>query len=533
MKLFAASVAVSLAAMMGLAYAGDPGPQPRPGPSSQTLSADGITTNVVTPQGLLPAGQNQLPLIESDNFDGTGADMPNTLPSKSNVPFNLMGPVTTSAINKTSPKDDLNAAINNIQSAAKSGQVDTADINFAIAILEGTPVNRVYSGLALLHYLGPVKGQKVTAIFDSHGIKIGGNVNIHQVWYDNHIESDTAYIDPTDVQDVPWTVTYTVDVLNGGADDFAPFVMYMDAPPAGAGVGVFGPPHVSMDATFAPPMSDGTEFKFQVKMTPAKYYNLTYTWGWRIHPPRVQVAENVLVPLTPPTGKVPRDFFEYQTFCPAHLAEVTFANPFPACPELRTDQTTKLAAIAKIGELSPAKRMWQDLQSALTSSPAQIAALMDDAKLSFNDWSDRTHLPRGVTADSNADVTLFYVNNTMYGSATNFDKWTSRGTVFNATLLNGDHYMHGYMNVDFGGSRGWSNLYQSSGGPGSSHTFGRDHWWINAGGPWGAINIPTVDANGNPGLHKVSITLNFDAPERLKLYQFDPLHHDVAIFSLH
>jgi hypothetical protein len=31
-----------------------------------------------------------------------------------------------------------------------------------------------------------------------------------------------------------------------------------------------------------------------VKMAPGKYYNLTYTWGWRIHPPRVQVSENAL-----------------------------------------------------------------------------------------------------------------------------------------------------------------------------------------------------------------------------------------------
>jgi len=198
----------------------------------------------------------------------------------------------------------------------------------------------------------------------------------------------------------------------------------------------------------------------------------------------------------------------------------------------RSSQAAKLAAIAQIGELSPEKRMWQDLQAARTASPQKIVALMDDASISLNNWSDRTHLPRGVKADPKADVTLFYVNNTIYGSST-VSNWSSRGAVFKATLYNGDHFMHSYTNVDFGGSRGWENMYMDSGGPGSSHTFGRAHWWVNAGGPWGLINIPPVDASGNPGMHNVNLTLNFDPPERIKLYQFDPLHHDVAIFSLH
>ncbi len=29
------------------------------------------------------------------------------------------------------------------------------------------------------------------------------------------------------------------------------------------------------------------------------------------------------------------------------------------------------------------------------------------------------------------------------------------------------------------------------------------------------------------------MTFNFDPSRRLRFYQFDPLHHDVAIFSVH
>ncbi len=46
-----------------------------------------------------------------------------------------------------------------------------------------------------------------------------------------------------------------------------------------------------MDQTFFP-MEDGTRTVFKIKMAPAPDYNLVYTWGWRMHPPRAQVMEN-------------------------------------------------------------------------------------------------------------------------------------------------------------------------------------------------------------------------------------------------
>ena len=49
--------------------------------------------------------------------------------------------------------------------------------------------------------------------------------------------------------------------------------------------------HVAMDQSFFP-MNDGNRYVIRIKMTPGKYYNLTYTWGWRVHPPRIQVTEN-------------------------------------------------------------------------------------------------------------------------------------------------------------------------------------------------------------------------------------------------
>lgn len=46
--------------------------------------------------------------------------------------------------------------------------------------------------------------------------------------------------------------------------------------------------------------------------------------------------------------------------------------------------------------------------------------------------------------------------------------------------------------------------------------------------------MPVASADGQrPGRHRVEITLNFDSPQRLKLYQFDPYYHDLAVYSPH
>lgn len=513
----AATLATLLLGASAAAMAAHPNPEPVPGFSTQTNLPDGITTLVDSPQGLRPVGDNQLPYIESNNFDSNGAEMPNTLPSTPSNTFNLHdGPVVQQAISKTSPADDLLSVLNTVRSDAKyGGMVNQQQIQFGLDILEGNPIDRVYSGFALLHYTGPERVKVVEPIFDAAGNKIGGNVNVHQIWYGGNIESDTFALDPTQVQDVPWTVTYTVDVLNGGADDFSPFTMYFDAPPtpdAFVTQHMNGMPLVAMDTSFFP-MGDGTRYTIKVKHSLGKYFNLTYTWGWRIHPPRVQAMENTLKQVGP------KLLMQWET------------DVFGPAP--RSSETAKLAAIAQIGELAPEKRMWQALRDARTATPQAVVALMDDALLSYFNYLDRRSLPRGVTADPNANVTLFFVNNTIYGNAGTFNGWTGRGSVFKATLLNGDHFPHGYMNVDFGGSRGWENQFQFGGGPGGSHTFGRAYWWPTAGGPNGPIVTPPVQADGTPGLHKVEITLNFDAPARLKLYNFDPFHHDVAVYSLH
>ncbi len=504
--------AVTLISAATMAFAQHPGVQPRPDMTMQTTVGDTTFVNVGTSP--LPIGQNRLAYVEQDLRDGRGIPIPNTLPSTPAVQFNLHdGPVQISDIDRNSPKDVLNAAIDAVRQQATHGDVDLASIQKALDVLEGNeiPGNDTYSRFALLHYTA---GERVKAVSP-----VTRNVDIHQIWYDNHIESDTALLDISAVMSVPFTVTYTIDVLTGGADDFSPFVMYWDDPTLSP-PGMPPMPLCAMDTTFFP-MNEGKRYVIKIKHAPGMYYNLTYTWGWRIHPPRVQATENAgkFVGFNPDGSK--RFLKQYET-------DVFGENP-------RSSEATKLAAIAKIGELAPAKRLWQAFRDASTATPAQIVALMDDARLSFNDWADRTRLPRGVTADTTANATLFYVNNTLYGNIKKLDSgdWTSRGWTYKVAILNGDHFDHAYVNVDFGGSRGWENQFDQRGGPGGSHTFGRAQWWMNTALPLNSITIPAVAADGTPTRRRVEIALNYDKPERIALYQFDPLHHDVAVYSIH
>jgi hypothetical protein len=546
---------------------GHPHPQPRPKPSSLALATDGngvTVAKIATSTGcfaesnpfLNPPGTNFLPTIYTNAYDGNGNEMPNTLPSTPANPYNLHdGPPVVKRIcsklgendcvgngGRTSPTDDLLEIIESVTNLSKglvklpSGTTNKTKVivdalQRGIDVLEGNPVpDRMYSGLSLLHYKGPEKVKRVIAKRDSQGNVIGGNVDIHQAWFDSHIESDTAFIDPTDVLDVPWTITYTVDVLNRGHDDFAPFVMYYDDPALTAPNPPL--PHIAMDQSYYN-MEEGTRTVFKIKMTPGKYYSLTYTWGWRVHPPRVQVTENA-------TKKVGgKTLVEWET------------SVFGERPS-----SNKEEAIAKIGDLAPAKRMWTAFRLAKKAAAKgdfeTVANRIGDAQVAFRDWIDRTRLPKGMKTDPNSDLTLFYVNNTIYaefndGSRSDFPKWSVRGTTLKVSLYNGDYFEHGYQNVDFGGARGWENQFKSSvrfGGSGCWFTFGRVHWWMN---------IPMTDAEGKPfmvmvppatkaadgstkdvvGQYKVEITYNYDPSRRLRFYQFDPVHHDEAVFSIH
>ena len=614
-----------------------PYPQPRPRPSCQTTTGcpGDCRTRVVTGPGVFPPsnpfafesfpGTNFLPTVYTNMFDGAGNEIPNTLPSTPDVPYNLHGaPPVVREINPLSPQDDLEHVIDTVLAltaeierlsrggpavrpetpaaevtrrtagetaapgvapgaAERRGDFARGEIELdrqairellalAIDVLEGEPVpNRAYSGFPLLHYTSPEKVRAIVPELDAAGRVVGGNLDVRQIWYGQHIESDVAYVDPTPILydaegnrlkdadgndlNVPWTVTYTVDVLSRGHDDFSPFVIYFDP---------FAPggkkPHVGMDQTFFP-MDDGTRNVFEIGMAPAIYLNLIYTWGWRMHPPRIQVIEGATDPIAyggKPHPACPdaydgltRPQIERRVFCPPD--EPDCASVRCGTPRLATDPASPCArrkryAIGRIGDLSPAKRMWAAFESALAAAerddPREVERIVfREALPAFHDWLDRTTLPAGVEDDPESDLTILYVNNTIYGQLSDgaivrWNVWEERPRTLRVTAYNGDTFPHAYNVADFGGNRGWENQFKSSvklAGSGCWFTFGRAHWWLPAGGPNGYLCVPAsaAGASAAPGVHRFEIELNFEPSRRLRFYQFDPFHHDVAIFSVH
>lgn len=483
-----------------------------------------------------PPGTNFLPTVYTDLYDAAGNQIPNTLPSTPTVPYNLLdGQPVVTRIDPTSPTNDLRRIFDRmLQAAAPGDEHDREGVRRAIQtgidILEGNPVpRRAYSGFPVLHYTGPEKLKQVVPIQDAQGNLIGGNVDVHQIWFDGRIESDTGMIDPSSVPNVPWTITYTVDVLDRGEDDFSPFVMYLDTS-TGASMPT---PWVAMDQAFFP-MEDGTRTVFKVKMAPGANYSLVYTWGWRVHPPRAQVMEKAAKTVT--AFHDPCDPSDQGVTKTVQDWEVSVFGPAP-----RSSEQAKLAAIGKIGDLAPEKKMWNALRQARTAAEqGKWEAVREQArkgKAAYFDWLDRTQLPGGLKPDPDSDLTLLYVNNTIYGeftagTLTNLPDYQTRGYTARITLLNGDNFEHGYQNVDFGGARGWENQFKSSvkvGGSGCWFTFGRVYF---------SMLVPKVPllppAQGlTPSKQKMTITFNFDPSRRLRFYQFDPLHHDMAIFSVH
>jgi hypothetical protein len=267
----------------------------------------------------------------------------------------------------------------------------------------------------------------------------------------------------------------------------------------------------------------------------------------------------------------------------------------------RASEQAKLDAIAKIGDTAPAKRMWQMFREmgGMTINRTNkhfggglngsiIQAQMHLIRQAFYDWQNRGRLPTGYEMAEDADVTVLFLNNTMYGQLKGHDGvaevrmdkgvWDKRGDKVKIQILNGDYFMHAYVLVDFGGLRGWENTFHNtlpSGGAGPLFTFGRNYFWIHVAGggpipippatpPAGTPKTPVNDkiwqvSNGNGvgrgnsefawggmqqevsdyvnvdgiGEHHLEVEFSYEPSRRLRMYQFDALHHDVAVWSIH
>ncbi|RMF68548.1 MAG: T9SS C-terminal target domain-containing protein [Calditrichaeota bacterium] len=208
-------------------------------------------------------------------------------------------------------------------------------------------------------------------------------------------------------------------------------------------------PFKGFDAVWTP-MNGGEVMKITVSLPPSRLLKGIYTWGWRVHPPRVQFLQPVWEQVNAHTGQVELEP-EGQSFA------------------FRNRQLT----IDDIGDAAPEKKMYQVAKAVLAGeSPATIWAWLNEENSgprgTWTEWADlaknQLQLPpeawdilaaEGIRQGEFGSYrfVVVYMNNEMYGDGpdgpTSIQAW-AQGDIFKVKVINLDNHTHYYRQVDFG-----------------------------------------------------------------------------------
>lgn len=364
--------------------------------------------------------------------------------------------------NTRDPYQDLELALNRLSSKAQSAGSkplsDLSDAQDVVDIQLGNTEGRVYDGFQLLNYnkgafvSGHLKGRYKTKRLKNSGrtfiSSIDGQphkiweITVNHLWLQQDFLSDTfvalvpSEAHPLDEFVIHWRIYSLIQ------EDLAPSTITNDA---------FGKILHGLDSTFTE-IPSGTLGEITLKYPIVSCMRGVYTWGWGVHPPRVQFIqftfENSDGSLTP------------------HA--VSFL------------ERTSLMSIDTIGDASPDKKMFRVAQAALNGATGQqIARTLSDANSAprgtFREWirlgADVRQLPDEaweVLAQEDGlgrgdfgpyDVVLAYVNNEIYGdnpyvqfgseSKGAVVRDFEQGGTVKVKIINLDRHVHYYRNVDF------------------------------------------------------------------------------------
>jgi streptogramin lyase len=352
------------------------------------------------------------------------------------------------------PENDLAQALQDLAGAGTTDAVATAR-KLALDILEGNPLaGKAYSGLPLLNWNAPQKIKPVPP---------GGNVDVREVRYGQHILTDTWLLDVADPAQ-PFTVTYHVAELgNAFGGDFSPTAL----------TNVGGDPAVSnvldLRPLALPPIDTGT------------------TEASRFHP--AGGAESTRTAVQKVTVSLPAPHSVTAlldpNLTPGHeaLATIQIGGAGRAAAATAALGTSKLAGIGAIGSQAPEKLLWSDLENldpTNLNAAKQVAA--QDAQL-VTSMRVRDQLPSGVTVDPTADLGVALLNDEAYVSRATVN--VLQGHQMRVALTNGDAFARTVnLNAFFNrkpthGALDWGQFdYQSVGtttlAPGESKTVAVD-----------------------------------------------------------
>jgi hypothetical protein len=227
-------------------------------------------------------------------------------------------------------------------------------------------------------------------------------------------------------------------------EDFAPTTVLLDHRLPGS----VQFPFKGFDSVWVKVQNDEVT-ELTVDHPPLRLLRGIYTWGWRVHPPRIHFLQPV---------------FEMEN---AHTGELQL-EPQGESFAFRNRQLS----IDDIGDAAPEKKMYTVARAVLDGAlPAEVLAMLTDADVpprgTWPAWADlaqnQNQLPPeawDVLADEGIGEGEFgpyrfvtaYLNNEMYGegpAGNRIEGWF-QGDQFSVKLINLDNHTYYFRNVDFG-----------------------------------------------------------------------------------
>ncbi len=405
--------------------------------------------------------------------NGLDTRVPNTDQSVGGVQLNLYGNVvyqdakdTTSILgypiaDVTSPNDDMRDALKDLAKAAKNGNSGGMQqaAHALMDILMGTTQGKIYDGFAMLNFNrgafmpDHVPGEyKMKTLRDTGMTEIGIDGEPRKVWeldvnllyYDGQIDADTFLMRvPVSAHQFD-TVRINYRVYSTVREDFSPTVVMLDHRLSRS----VQFPFKGIDSVWQP-FGRGEVMELTLKLPPLRSLRGVYTWGWRVHPPRIQFLQPIYEQINAHTGAVQLE---------PQGESYAFRN--------------RQLALDDISDAAPEKKMYMVVKAVLDGTAAdtvhQWLTAGDQGPLgTWEHWADlaadQRQLPpeaRGIlAAEGIADggfgpfrLVSVYMNNEMYGDGphdSNIEGW-QQGEIFQVKLINLDKHTHYFRNVDFG-----------------------------------------------------------------------------------
>ena len=404
---------------------------------------------------------------------GTEVRIPNTDQAQNGRLLNLVGPIASQALlgatsltghaitDDTDPHRALRDALRDLEDRARAGTV--AGMQSAAreleAILLGETQGRAFDGFAQLNFNrgafapGHLPGEYKTKVITDSGLTAPGidgverkiwEVTVNLLWYDGQFDSDTFLIRIPIAAHRLDTLRVHYRIYSYVHEDFAPTTVLMDQRLEGS----VQFPFKGLDSVWTAVDGDSLT-EISVDHPPLGLLRGVYTWGWRVHPPRIQFLQPIYEMVNAHTGEV-----QLEPQGESYAAR------------------NRLLSIDDISDAAPEKKMYQVVQSVFAgASAAEVLAMLtqpntaprgtadewqnlaaDQRQLPPEAWDvlEAEGIPRGEFGPYR--FVTAYLNNELYGQGPQGERiqgWY-QGDLFQVKLINLDNHTHYFRNVDFG-----------------------------------------------------------------------------------